>query len=397
MPRFDLERDVAIEALDCGLFLGQAVLFPEVSRLGLSASSVGAALALNARRILAGLPVREVYRRTPAARPVGRVVELELTPPPRQASFVTPATLAFHALQWRHGDELELAFVPALGIEIHARTAEELDARLPQEIRAELFRRGALASLRQLVVLQRGGGRAGRFVSRRVTTEVELPTPKQADQLAHKPAAKRSVLREVARRLVKRVRRQPFLVLLLDEVEKAAPEVFDVLLGLLDEGRLTDVYGRLTSFRSAIVIMTSNLGVRRHDPLGFAAASAPGFAEEVARFFRPEFVNRIDEIVTFSPLSEETVRAITVKELREVAAREGHAARRIGIRWSDEVVDRLAAEGTSARYGARDLQRTIERRVVIPLARDLVDHPAAAGVTLAFEADAGGRIVLVAG
>jgi ATP-dependent Clp protease ATP-binding subunit ClpC len=215
----------------------------------------------------------------------------------------------------------------------------------------------------------------------------EYSTPGAATRLLGDPALGGSDL-------VKRVRRQPFVVLLLDEVEKAAPEVFDVLLSLFDEGRLTDVYGRLTSFRSAIVIMTSNIGARSHDPVGFGDPATPGYADDVARFFRPELVNRIDEIVTFAPLSGETVRAIAEKELGEVVTREGLAARRIGVRWSAAVVERLAAEGTSARYGARDLQRTVERRVVIPLARYLIDHPDARELTLALDVGADGRIEL---
>ena len=192
--------------------------------------------------------------------------------------------------------------------------------------------------------------------------------------------------------LIRRVRQQPFVVLLLDEVEKAAPEVFDALLNLLDEGRLTDAYGRLTSFRSAIVIMTSNLGARTHDPVGFGAADGSGHVEAVERFFRPEFVNRIDQVVLFAPLSRASIRAITEKELGDLAAREGLDKRRLTLRWTDEVVNSLADEGYSARYGARNLQRTIERRVVVPLARLLLERPDISGAELRLILGAQGEV-----
>ena len=192
--------------------------------------------------------------------------------------------------------------------------------------------------------------------------------------------------------LVKRARQQPFVVLLLDEIEKAAPEVFDVLLNLLDEGRLIDAFGRLTSFRSAIIIMTSNLGVQTHDPLGFGAEPHVGYVDEVERFFRPEFVNRIDEILSFNPLSLETIVAITEKELLELTVREGLDTRHITLSWNDEVVHRLAEIGYSQRYGARNLQRTLERHVVIPLARLLLDRPELRDTTLHLEVDGDGAI-----
>lgn len=192
--------------------------------------------------------------------------------------------------------------------------------------------------------------------------------------------------------LVKRVRQQPFMVLLLDEIEKAAPEVFDVLLNLLDEGRLIDAFGRLTSFRSAIIIMTSNLGVRTHDPVGFGAEPSVGYVDEVERFFRPEFVNRIDEVLSFSPLSRETIMAITEKELLEITVREGLDTRHITLSWNDEVVHRLAEMGYSPRYGARNLQRTLERHVVIPLARLLLDDPELKDTTLHLVVDEGGVV-----
>ena len=192
--------------------------------------------------------------------------------------------------------------------------------------------------------------------------------------------------------LVRRMRQQPFQVVLFDEIEKASREVFDVLLNLLDEGRLTDPYGRLTDFRSAIIIMTSNLGVQSRDPVGFGDAPSPHYSEEVLSFFRPEFGNRIDEIVIFSPLSDATMEEIARKELETIAVREGLHGRRVSLRWSDDLVHRLATDGFDRRYGARHLQRSIEERVVMPLARYLLDHEEVTDTTLSLGVGEGGRV-----
>jgi ATP-dependent Clp protease ATP-binding subunit ClpC len=119
---------------------------------------------------------------------------------------------------------------------------------------------------------------------------------------------------------ISRVRNQPFVVVLLDEIEKASFEVFDMLLGLLDEGRLTDRYGRTTWFRTAVVIMTSNLGSSRGQSIGFSDASGDAYQREVREFFRPEFFNRLDGLVTFRPLSRDVCLSITRKELNGLRA-----------------------------------------------------------------------------
>ncbi|HEX5221138.1 MAG TPA: AAA family ATPase, partial [Verrucomicrobiae bacterium] len=168
---------------------------------------------------------------------------------------------------------------------------------------------------------------------------------------------------------IQRVRRKPFCVVLFDEIEKAAPEVFDVMLGLLDEGRLTDRFGRVTWFRSAIVVMTSNLGASATTAAGFGADSEPSYESAVSKFFRPEFFNRLDGVITFKALGRSDVELITRKELAELAAREGLAAANIQVTWSDELLSTLAREGYDHRYGARPLQRVIESRVAVPLAR----------------------------
>lgn len=174
---------------------------------------------------------------------------------------------------------------------------------------------------------------------------------------------------------IRSVRQQPFCVVLFDEVEKAAPQVFDALLGLFDEGRLTDRYGRTTIFRSAVIVMTSNLGAQQKDPLGFDPAVQPGYQRAVTSFFRPEFFNRIDAVVTFQPLDEASIHQITTKELESFAEREGFQRADLQLSWSEGLVDHLARTGYDPRYGARPLQRTIEKDVVAPLSRWLVDHP----------------------
>jgi ATP-dependent Clp protease ATP-binding subunit ClpC len=191
--------------------------------------------------------------------------------------------------------------------------------------------------------------------------------------------------------LIRRLRQQPFCVLLLDEIEKAAPEVFEVLLGVCDEGRMTDRYGRATTFRSSVIIMTSNLGSERRETFGFGNRPAP-YADAARDFFRPEFYNRLDAVVSFQPLGPETIRAITLKELVEVARREGLERAGLRLRWSERLVSWLAREGFDARYGARPLQRVLERRVVAPLARYLLAHPDLADTELLVDQDDRGEI-----
>jgi ATP-dependent Clp protease ATP-binding subunit ClpC len=175
--------------------------------------------------------------------------------------------------------------------------------------------------------------------------------------------------------LVSRIRQQPFTVVLLDEIEKAAPEVFDMMLGMLDEGRLSDPYGRTTTFRSAIIIMTSNLGAKNRKSIGFLDCSHEIFDAEARAFFRPEFYNRLDAVVTFRSLDPDVCLAITRKELSEIGRREGIAKADLVLSFSDRLVESLATQGFDARYGARPLQRTIEAKVVSSLSRFLTDHP----------------------
>lgn len=193
---------------------------------------------------------------------------------------------------------------------------------------------------------------------------------------------------------IERVRRQPFCVVLFDEFEKAAPEVFDVLLSLLDEGRFTDRFGRVTWFRSAIIIMTSNLGAGASGAAGFSVESGPNYESEVSKFFRPEFFNRLDGVITFKTLARSEIEAITRKELSELAAREGLAAANIRITWSEELVATLGREGYDHQFGARPLQRVIEQRVAVPLARWRVANPKAQNTTLHLEIDEQGTLTV---
>jgi len=169
---------------------------------------------------------------------------------------------------------------------------------------------------------------------------------------------------------INRMRRQPLAVVLLDEIEKADEGVFDVLLSVFDEGRLTDRFGRTTYFSSALIIMTSNLGALKGDPPGFGTSetSYSPYDRATRMFFRPEFYNRIDAILSFRALDRGSVRRIVEKELRGLTNREGLKKRGIKLTWTERLVDHLARQGFNTRLGARPLQRTIEAQVVAPLA-----------------------------
>ena len=155
--------------------------------------------------------------------------------------------------------------------------------------------------------------------------------------------------------LVRKVRQQPFAVVLFDEIEKADPGVFDLLMGVCDEGRLTDGFGRTASFRSALVVMTSNLGTRPGGPIGFGdgTAATPGQADlGCAAVLPPEFANRIDAVVTFRPLDPAAVRGRSRRGLAELARREGLARAGLRLTWTEPSVAALARAGTDDRYGA---------------------------------------------
>lgn len=174
---------------------------------------------------------------------------------------------------------------------------------------------------------------------------------------------------------IQKIRAKPLSVLLLDEIEKAGSEVFDILLSLLDEGRLTDRSGRTTSFRNTLVLMTSNLGVRPSTAVGFTQDAIPDYVSEVKKAFRPEFFNRLDHVIPFRPLSPEVIRLITAKELQETESREGITRLRLTLQFTEGLISRLAEIGFHPHLGARPLQRAIETRVIAPLSHWLLDHP----------------------
>ena len=176
--------------------------------------------------------------------------------------------------------------------------------------------------------------------------------------------------------LASRVRERPLSLVLLDEIEKAHGEVFDLLLGILGEGRLTDERGRLVDFRGTVVVMTSNVGVRSTAAVGFQDPVATDYSRAVRAFFRPELVARLDRIVSFSPLSQADVERIVDLELAAVALRPGFARRAVRLDVSAAARARLAQLGYEPEHGARPLRRVIEERVVTPIATELAAHPA---------------------
>ena len=176
-------------------------------------------------------------------------------------------------------------------------------------------------------------------------------------------------------KLIREVRERPFSVVLLDEIEKAHPIFFDVLLNVMDEGILIDSNGRVTDFRNVILIMTSNLGARQSKGISFVKQEDKNeMSGAVRKFFRPEFFNRLDQVLTFQALSGETVKTITRKELADLNKREGFQERDLKLKFSDKLVEYLAKTGFDPEYGARPLQRTIERVVVAKLAEFLLQN-----------------------
>jgi ATP-dependent Clp protease ATP-binding subunit ClpC len=169
-----------------------------------------------------------------------------------------------------------------------------------------------------------------------------------------------------------RLRAKPMSVVLLDEFEKSSPEVHDCLLSALDEGRVTDRFGRTTTLCGAIVILTSNVGSRSTSSVGFGENDARAVRRAVEHEFRPEFLNRLDELVTFDPLPPAVIEQIVEKELQALSQRETLQVRRVQLSWDESIVKRLAAFGFDPLLGARPLQRAIEREVVAKIARRLL-------------------------
>jgi ATP-dependent Clp protease ATP-binding subunit ClpC len=175
------------------------------------------------------------------------------------------------------------------------------------------------------------------------------------------------------------VRRQPFAVVLLDEIEKADPEVFDLLLQVLGEGRLTDALGRTADFTNALIILTSNLGVREAEAqIGFqegSAAAAASYAKAAERFFRPEFFNRLDRVIPFRRLSREHTRTIAERLVNEVLHREGFRQRKCVLNVTPAALDRVIDAGYDPTLGARAMKRAVERQLTQPAAARLAELP----------------------
>jgi ATP-dependent Clp protease ATP-binding subunit ClpC len=182
--------------------------------------------------------------------------------------------------------------------------------------------------------------------------------------------------------LTKAVRRRPYSVVLLDEIEKAHPDVFNILLQILEEGHLIDAQGRKVDFRNAIIIMTSNLGARdivKGQSLGFAAEEAKGLSYdalkervtgELKKMFKPEFLNRVDEVIVFHDLTGDEIKAIVdlmVSRLREQLYAQG-----MSIALTEEARDLLSEQGFDPALGARPLRRAIQRMLEDPLSEQML-------------------------
>jgi len=188
--------------------------------------------------------------------------------------------------------------------------------------------------------------------------------------------------------LTEAVRRKPYSVVLLDEVEKAHPDVFNVLLQVLDDGRLTDGHGRTVDFRNTVIVMTSNLGSQRIQELAGEAnyeRMKAACLEVVSQHFRPEFINRVDDVVVFHPLGMEQIRKIVDIQLGDLQRR--LAERDITIELSDAARDRLGEAGFDPVYGARPLKRAIQQQVENPLAEAILRGDFGPGQTILIDAE----------
>ncbi|MBM3788756.1 MAG: AAA family ATPase [Acidobacteria bacterium] len=202
----------------------------------------------------------------------------------------------------------------------------------------------------------------------------ELNSPNSLSRLVGDPGDAQSSS------LADQIRKQPFAVVLLDEFEKAHPLVWDVFLQVFDDGRLTDARGNTADCRHALFILTSNLGsaVPTGLRVGFSREALEFNGEQVEqtirRTFPREFLNRLDRIVVFRPLSRETMRSILRKEIDEVFSRRGLRNRTWAVVWDDQAFEFLLEQGVTPDLGARPLKRAVERLLLTPLARTIVDH-----------------------
>jgi ATP-dependent Clp protease ATP-binding subunit ClpB len=194
-----------------------------------------------------------------------------------------------------------------------------------------------------------------------------------------------------AGQLTEAVRRRPYAVVLFDEVEKAHPEVLNVMLQLLDDGRLTDGKGRTVDFRNAVVIMTSNLGSHYLTDAGAEGILPEGVRRQVMdsvrEHFRPEFLNRIDEVIVFHPLGREHLTSIIDIQARQLLKR--LEERKIHVELTDAARELLVREGYDPAYGARPLKRTIQRLVLDPLALRVLEGEFGEGDNVVIDSEGG--------
>jgi ATP-dependent Clp protease ATP-binding subunit ClpA len=180
-----------------------------------------------------------------------------------------------------------------------------------------------------------------------------------------------------AGQLTEKVRRKPYSVLLFDEIEKAHPDVLNILLQILDEGRVTDAHGRVVNFENTVIVMTSNAGSQLHENLmGFGKTDAQAARDKATKalsdFLRPEFISRVDEIVYFTPLTSENFRQIVELMLGELV--KPLSERDITISWTPTAAAELAEKAFGGKRGARDLRNVVRREVEDKIATIIVDH-----------------------
>ena len=200
-----------------------------------------------------------------------------------------------------------------------------------------------------------------------------------------------------AGQLTEKIRRKPYSVVLFDEIEKAHPDVMNILLQILDDGRITDAQGRTVNFENTVIVMTTNAGSdKRTGSVGFNMSADEQGKEKAVKalndFLRPEFINRVDEIIYFHRLTEENIRAIAslmLEDLRTAMAERGTA-----LTWDESVITYLAEKGYSAAYGARNLQRLIQKDVEDAIATEIIDHLKGAAKTVGLTVQDGKIVVL---
>ena len=203
---------------------------------------------------------------------------------------------------------------------------------------------------------------------------------------------------EEAGQLTEKVRRRPYSVVLFDEIEKAHPDVMNILLQILDEGKINDAQGRTVDFSNTVICMTSNAGSgdQSAGSLGFNKSDAQRSEEKtrkaLAQFLRPEFLGRVDEVIAFKPLTEETLQGIAALMLDEY--KPGMEAKGIAYSYTPAALKALVQKSQGGRFGARDLRRTIRKAVEDPAAERLIDGTLASGGTLVVDADENGEIIL---